>query len=171
MQQPVRRSARGCDPNHRVQQRTSVHEASRRNSVAGQLDRDVRRPRGGRQFGLGVLRWDQAVSYCREAQALDRYRHGAGGELTGARPNARASDAFQFVEFLPGDRLTLVCADGLPDVLDGHLPSVQFSGAHRTAVQQDRRLVDPSQRHQRRGRGLVAPNQTDQCVEVMSVHH
>ncbi len=47
----------------------------------------------------------------------------------------------------------------------------QRTGAHRAAVDDDARLVDPRQRHQRRGHGLVAADDADQRVEVVRDVH
>ena len=49
--------------------------------------------------------------------------------------------------------------------------AVTAAGAHRPAVEDDGRLVDASERHQRGRRRLVAADQADEPVEVVGVHH
>ena len=114
---------------------------------------------------------DQAVSQHGDAEAVERHGHRVGGEVARARSGAGTGEPLQLVELSSRDQAPFLRADRLPHGLDRHLAAVQPSRAHRPAVEDDGRLVDARERHQRGGNGLVAADEADQRVEVVRVHH
>ena len=161
----VRRAAGRGDPRHRVQQRAPVEERAGGGERAG--GERARAP-GGRVFRLQVDRRHEPVARGRDAEALDGDGHRVRREVAGARARAGAGDELQRVELVAADQAALFGADRLPDVLDR---DVARAGAHRAAVEDDRGLVEPGERHQRGGHGLVAADEAHERVEVVRVGH
>ncbi len=150
--------------------------SARRSRKARAVGPRVSPPPGGRalrrpRLVLGCVRGDHAVANAGEAQAVERYSHGVRGEVPGAGPGAGARLPFELVQLLPGGGAALEGAESLPDVLDRHVGTGHTAGPHRAVVEDDPRLVDAGQRHQRGRDGLVAPHEAEHGVEVVRADH
>ena len=88
-------------------------------------------------------------------------------ELAGARSGAGAREQFDLVECRALELAGLMRTDRLPHVLDRQQSRTESARTLRPAIQNDRRLVDSSERHQRAGTRLVASDDGDECVEVV----
>jgi hypothetical protein len=61
-----------------------------------------------------------------------------------------------------------VCADCLEHVLHRDVASLKPAGGDRPAVEDDARDVEPGERHDGAGNGLVAPDEHNQTVEAVA---
>ena len=171
VQDPVRRPAACRDSDHRIQQRTAIEEAARGQLAAGETSGQRARALGSAALGFELVGGDQAVADRRDPEAVEGHRHRVRREVSGAGAGAGARDPLELVELGAGDQAALLRSEALPDILDRHLSAAQAPGAHRPAVEHDGGLVDPCERHERGGNGLVAADEADERVEVVRMHH
>ena len=171
VQDPVRRATAAGNTRHRVQERAPVEEASRGHPLLDEPDCERPRRRPCVVLGFSLVCRNQAVADAREAETVEGHRHRVGGEVAGARAGAGQACCSSSSRSARGDQPALLRADGLPDVLDRDFAAAPAAGAHRPAVEDDGRLVDACERHQRRRDRLVAADQADEAVEVVRVHH
>ena len=171
VQDPVRRAAGRGDPGRGVEERAPVEERARGDVPRGEVDGGRPGPLRRRALRLDLLRRHEPVAEPRDPEAVERHRHRVRGEVARARAGPRTRDGLELVQLPAREQPPLLCADGLPDVLDRHLAAVQPPGAHRPAVEDAGRLVDARERHQRGRDGLVAPDEADERVEVVRVRH
>ena len=118
-----------------------------------------------------VVGRDQPVADRGDAEQVERDRHRRRGEVPGTGTGAGARGSLERVELVTCEQAPLFGADRLPDVLDRHRASRDLAGAHRAAVEDDRGLVHARERHQGRGRRLVAADEADERVEIVSMGH
>jgi hypothetical protein len=171
VQQSVGGAAGGRDPGHGVEKRPAVEEGSGGRACCGERHGQPPGALRGRCLLVHGFRGDQAVADAGDPEAVESDGHGVRREVAGARARPGAGLALELVELLPRGRAALEGAQGLPDVLDGHVGTAHAPRPHRPAVEHDRGLVDAGQRHQRGRHRLVAPDQADDRVEVMRMHH
>ena len=164
VQDAVRRAAGRRDAGHRVQERAPVEEAPRGHALLGELRRRARRrarrPRPSPRARPPAI---EPVADARDAEAVERDRHRVGGEVAGARAGAGAGVALELVE-LRARRSAR--APRAPTASQTSwivtLAAAPAAGAHRPAVEDDRRLVDARERHQRGRHRLVAADEADE---------
>ena len=116
---------------------------------------------------VAVVGRDHRLAERGDSEELQRQAHRVGGEVPGAGTRPRAGGALELVEVAAVEAPGVERAELLPHVLDRGRLAAPRAGAHRAAVEHERRLVDARERHQRRGHRLVAADDADQRVEVV----
>ena len=117
-----------------------------------------------------VLAWvgraDRGGTHWREAEELQRGRHGVGGVLRAACAGAGAGVERNLMQFFVVDCAGGVLADRFEHVLNGEVTAVVVaSGRDGTGVERDGGNVDSRHRHGGGGDGLVAAADDNGGVE------
>ena len=95
-------------------------------------------------------------SHHRDAEELERNRHGVGRELTAAGAGARAGMVFEILELGIVHGAGCMFPDRFEDVLNGHVMALEPTWHNRASVEHDRRQVQAGKGHHGAGNGLVA---------------
>jgi hypothetical protein len=168
VQDAVRGAAARGDRGDRVLEALAGDEVARRQAAGEHVHDELAGPVGG--LGLGrVLGGDAAVAHRRDAEHLERHGHRVRGELAAARAEAGRGDLLDLVQLVLGDAAGGVGADGLEDLLDGHVPAVVAAGPDRAAVEHHARDVEAGERHHGAGDRLVAAGEGDDGVEQVAL--
>ena len=107
-----------------------------------------------------------------DAQDFGDHRHRVGGVLPAARARSRTSHVLDLPKLLQRDLPRAVRANRFVDADDSRRLTVdRLARQDRPAVEHQRGHVQPDQRHDRAGHGLVAGCQRDHAVEVVAARH
>ena len=128
---------------------------ARRHVVADELHCEPARPRS-RFLLRAVERGDAVRAEGREPEELERRRHRVRRELAAAGAGSRARDRLELVEVGVADLAGGVRADPLVDVLDRDVLAAVDARGRSSRCRDERRDVEPAERHRRRRDRLVA---------------
>ena len=95
-------------------------------------------------------------------------RHGVGRELAAAGAGAGTGVIFNVAELGVGHLAAAVSADGFEDVLNGDVVVPEIGRGDGAAVEHEAGNIEPGQRHDRAGDGLVAAGEGDDAVEEIA---
>ena len=112
--------------------------------------------------------WRHIAVRQRQADRLGDAGHGVGGKLAAARAVTGTGDLFQLDQFLQRAIAGAVLAHRLEHVDHGHVMVVEPAGQDRTAIDEDRRHVEPQHCHHHAGKALVAAGIADDRVVAVA---
>src|SRR5512132_4392561 len=170
VQDRVRRTRERHRDRDRVLERLAGHDLSRP-EIELQEMRDGDPALACRDLAPVVHRGGARRAGERHAERLSDGGHRVRRVHPGARPRGRARRAFELEELGVGHLTLRVRADRLEHVLDRDVAAPVGAGEDRSAVEIDRRQIQPGHRHQHARLGLVASRDPDERIHPLRVHH
>ena len=149
-----------------------VVEGGPRDEPAGAdaLPDEIHHQRAGRSGDVrapGIEGRPSAAPERRNAQEFADRRHGVCRELAAARPGTGTRAVLECTQVGLGHAAGRARADRLVHVLDGHIAAAEAAGRDRSPVEHEAGDIQPRQRHDRGGNGLVAADQRDHAIELI----
>ncbi len=114
-----------------------------------------------------IHRRDAGAPHRRYPQKLAGRGHRVGGELAAAGASTWAGRIFKSLKRLGGHPAGRMGPHGFEDVLDGDIRPFKAPWTDRAAVQHQAGDIQPGERHDRAGDGLVASGEGDQRIELV----
>ena len=170
MQDGVGRAPGGTDAGDRVLERVARDHLARPQVLDEDVQHQLADPLGDGPLVV-VFGGHHRRAAGADPEGLEGTGHRVGGELAAAGPGAGARHALQLMQFLVAHVACVVGADRLEDVEDGDVAPVPVAGGDRAAVEDDRRNVEPGQRHRAARDRLVAGAEGDDRVELVAARH
>src|SRR5690348_13218870 len=115
-----------------------------------------------------MRRWNSAASHFGNAQELTDHRHRVCCELSAAGSRSRTGTIFYFFEFRIGELASAVRADCFKNILNRDIASMKLSRRNRTSIKHDGWQVQASDCHYCSRNGLIAADEDDEPVKMIS---
>ena len=154
----------------RVQERFLCHDVAGTDIFLQHLH-DLHASVLGETEPLGIYRRDRAVALKSHTKRLGDAVHAVRGIHAGTGPAGRADLSLIFRYLFLGELACRIGAYRLKHGREASLPSVDMSGHHRAAADENGRDVDAGSRHQETRNILVAVRNHHQSVELMRDCH